>query len=77
MKVRRLIGLGEATHGTKEFGSLRHRFFRYLVEERGYRVLILEDTLGQTMRVKDYIRRADLSPVEALTGLSFSWVGHD
>ncbi|MFC7057067.1 hypothetical protein [Halovenus salina] len=28
----RIIALGEATHGTREFFQLKHRFLRYLVE---------------------------------------------
>ncbi|MDQ3231583.1 MAG: erythromycin esterase family protein [Pseudobdellovibrionaceae bacterium] len=38
-----LVGLGEATHGTSEFSTVRHQLFRYLVERHGYRVFVLED----------------------------------
>jgi len=38
----RIIGLGEATHGTKEFFELKHRLLRYLVENYGVRALGFE-----------------------------------
>ncbi|HYX35712.1 MAG TPA: erythromycin esterase family protein [Oligoflexus sp.] len=39
----KIVGLGEATHGTSEFSIVRHQIFRYLVERHGFRVFILED----------------------------------
>ena len=34
----KIVGLGEATHGTKEFFQLKHRIFQYLVESFDYMV---------------------------------------
>ena len=34
----RIVGLGEATHGTKEFFQLKHRIFKYLVENHGFKI---------------------------------------
>lgn len=38
----RVVGLGEATHGTREFFTLKHRLFEYLVTSLGYSVLAME-----------------------------------
>jgi erythromycin esterase len=38
----KIFGLGEATHGTKEFFELKHRLLRYLVENHGVRALGFE-----------------------------------
>jgi len=37
-----IIGLGEATHGTKEFFELKHRLLQYLVENHNVRALGVE-----------------------------------
>jgi len=38
----RIVALGEQTHGTTEFFEMKHRLFRFLVEEMGFRVLVFE-----------------------------------
>ncbi|MEF8756704.1 MAG: erythromycin esterase family protein [Halobacteriales archaeon] len=51
----RVIGLGEATHRTREFVRLKHRFFRYLVEHHGVRLFGLEAPFSETMALHDYV----------------------
>lgn len=55
IKDKKIIAMGEATHGTKEFFEMRHRMFEYLVEEMGYRVFAIEDQFGNAQVVNDYI----------------------
>lgn len=38
----RLVALGEATHGTREFMTTKHRILECLVQEKGFNVLALE-----------------------------------
>lgn len=38
----RIVGLGESTHGTSEFYSLRHVLTQLLIERHGFRVVALE-----------------------------------
>jgi len=38
----RIVALGEQTHGTKEFFETKHRIFRFLVEEMGFRIFAFE-----------------------------------
>ncbi|KNE83023.1 MULTISPECIES: erythromycin esterase family protein [Streptomyces] len=51
----RVVGLGEATHGSHEFFSMKHRVFRHLVEEKGFRTFSLEAPWGTGMRLNDYV----------------------
>jgi erythromycin esterase len=38
----RIVGLGEATHRTREFFQLKHRLLEFLVTEMGFSVLAME-----------------------------------
>lgn len=58
----KLIGLGESTHGTSEFTVMRHRLFRFLVEEHGYNTLFLEEDYATCLRVDAYIKGAEDNP---------------
>ena len=42
LKDVRVIGLGEATHGTREFFQFKHRMLEFLVQEMGYTVFAIE-----------------------------------
>jgi len=50
-----IVGLGEASHGTREFFRLKHRLFRYLAEEHGFRLLALEANVAAMFDVNDYV----------------------
>ena len=51
----RLVGLGEATHGTREFSQLKHRVLEYLVTRLGFSVFLMEAGLGEDVALDDYI----------------------
>lgn len=68
---RPVIGLGEATHGTKEFFTMKHRMVRYLVEEMGYRVFIIEANEPECRAINDYIMDGYGDPAELLHGIYF------
>ncbi|PSQ22626.1 succinoglycan biosynthesis [Halobacteriales archaeon QS_9_67_17] len=67
----RIIGLGEATHGTREFFRLKHRLVRYLVEEQGLRLFTMEANLPEAMALDTYIVHGEGDPHEALAGTHF------
>jgi erythromycin esterase len=69
----RIIGLGEATHGTREFFQLKHRIVRYLVEEQGLRLFAMEANLPESMALDDYVVHGEGDALEALAGTHF-WV---
>ncbi|MET9831012.1 erythromycin esterase family protein [Streptomyces sp. NPDC006385] len=51
----RVVGLGEATHGSHDFFALKDRVFRHLVEERGFRTFALEAPWSTGLRLNDYV----------------------
>nr|WSX53858.1 erythromycin esterase family protein [Streptomyces sp. NBC_00974] len=51
----RVVGLGEATHSSHEFFTMKHRVFRYLVEEKGFRTFALEGSWSSGLRLNDYV----------------------
>ncbi|GIH62553.1 erythromycin esterase family protein [Microbispora siamensis] len=71
----RVVGLGEATHGTREFFLIRHRLLEFLVEELGFTTLAVEASASASRAVDDYVQGGSGDPVEALAGLGF-WTLH-
>ncbi|MFF8788705.1 erythromycin esterase family protein [Streptomyces sp. NPDC015125] len=55
VKDARVVGLGEATHSSHEFFAMKHRVFRYLVEEKGFRSFALEGSWSTGLRLNDYV----------------------
>ena len=51
----KIVGLGEATHGTKEFFQLKHRIFKYLVENHGFKIFGFEADMGESIFIDRYI----------------------
>ena len=66
-----VIGLGEATHGTREFFRLKHRLIRYLVERQEVRLFGLEANFAETLALDRYVRYGEGDPEEALAGVYF------
>ncbi|MFF7215147.1 erythromycin esterase family protein [Streptomyces sp. NPDC008238] len=69
----RIVGLGEATHGTGEFFRLKHRLLEFLVTELGFSVLAMEASASAGPAVDACVRRGVGDPVAALGGLGF-WI---
>lgn len=65
-KSKTIIGLGESTHGTSEFTTMRHRIFRYLVEKHNYNTFFLEADFSACQRVNRYIHGANDTALIAL-----------
>jgi erythromycin esterase len=67
----RVVGLGEATHGTREFFQLKHRLFEYLVTELGYSVLAMEASESAAPAVDAYVREGIGDAETVVAGLGF------
>ncbi|GAA3388303.1 erythromycin esterase family protein [Streptomyces roseoviridis] len=52
----KVVGLGEATHGSHEFFTMKERVFRYLVEERGFTAFALEMSWSAGLRIDEYVQ---------------------
>lgn len=55
----KVVGLGEATHGSHEFFALKDRVFRYLVEQKGFTTFALEMSWSAGLRIDDYLQHGD------------------
>lgn len=65
----RIVGLGEATHGSREFFQLKHRIFEFLVTEMGFNVFAIEANMAEAMAINRYVLTGDGDPDRALAGL--------
>lgn len=65
-----IIGMGEATHGTREFVEVRHRLLEFLVSEMGFNTLALEASDSDMRAANDYILHGvgDLAKILAESG---------
>ncbi len=70
---RQVVAMGEATHGTHEFFTLKRRMFELLVRDFGFTTFAIEANHGEAERVDAYVREGKGSAAEALAGLYF-WV---
>jgi erythromycin esterase len=73
LAARRVVGLGEATHGTAEFFQLKHRLFRWLVERHGVTLLAMELPYGVGLRINDWLATGQGDLGELLQG-SYWWL---
>ena len=51
-----LIGLGEQTHGTREFFQMKHRILNFLVTQMGFRLFAIKANMGTCDAINDYIQ---------------------
>jgi erythromycin esterase len=51
----RIVALGEATHGTREFFQLKHRMFEFLVAEMGFTVFAIEASAPEAAAVNEFV----------------------
>ncbi|AYG85245.1 hypothetical protein DWB77_07462 [Streptomyces hundungensis] len=52
----KVVGLGEATHGSHEFFAMKQRVFSRLVEEKGFRAFALEMSWSAGLRIDEYVQ---------------------
>lgn len=67
----RVVGLGEATHGTREFFQMKHRILHHLVTDHGVRQFAMEANLPEAEALDDYVVHGEGDPAEALAGVYF------
>ncbi len=67
----RIVSLGEATHGTREFFQLKHRMLEFLVTEMSFTVFAIEASMPEGFDVNEYVLTGKGDPAKALAGLYF------
>ena len=68
----RIVSLGEATHGTREFFEMKARILRFLVEEMDFDTFAIEADWPAARRLDRYVRTGVGDPRRLLSGF-FLW----
>jgi len=67
----RIVSLGEATHGTREFFQLKHRMIEYCVSQLGFTMIGFEAEYGATLAVNDYVLNGKGNALDVVAGMDF------
>ena len=67
----RVVGLGEATHGTRQFFRMKHRLLQYLVRRRGFTTFAMEADGAASCDIDDYVHTGTGDPVALIRELKF------
>ncbi len=71
LKDVKVLGVGETTHGTREFFQFKHRLFEFLAAEMGYTVFTLEASYAACQPINDYILYGKADRATVLSGQGF------
>lgn len=72
----RVLGLGEATHGSRELGDVRLALTRRLVERNNVRVIGLEASAARFRAIDAWTRNADGTAQQLTELFGPQWIGH-
>ncbi len=67
----RIVSLGEATHGTREFFQLKHRMLEFLATEMGFTIFSIEANMPEAYCLNDYVLNGTGDPAELLREMYF------
>ena len=67
----RVVELGEATHGTREFFQLKHRMLEFLATQMGFTIFSIEANMPEAYKLNDYVLTGKGDPKELLKGMYF------
>lgn len=70
-KNKKIVGMGEATHGTKEFFNVKAGMFKFLATHCGYRIFTIEASYGGTLSVNDYVLYKKGNVTDAMKDLEY------
>ena len=67
----RIVSLGEATHGSREFFQLKHRMLEFMASEMGFSIFSIEANLPEAYRLNDYVLEGKGDAAQLLRGMYF------
>lgn len=67
----RIVSLGEATHGTREFFQLKHRMLEFLATEMGFTIFSIEANMPEAYRLNDFVLNGNGDPAKLIQGMYF------
>ena len=68
----KIVGVGEATHGSVEFQNLKLEIFKMLVENKGFTAFCLEADFGDCIEANNYIQGGDGTAREIVNNMAFT-----
>ena len=66
-----IVGLGEASHGSKEFQELKLEVLKMLVEKKDYRAIAIEADFGDCLAANAYVQGGEGDAREIVNNMSF------
>lgn len=66
-----IVGLGEGTHGTREFFQMKQRIVQYLVQRKGFTTFAIEASMPEAGKLNDYVINGNGDPRRLLAGMHF------
>jgi len=73
VKDARIVGLGEATHGTREFFLMKHRIFQYLVEQHRHKAICFEADFSESIYINAYVTGSDIDLETLMKSVMHFW----
>jgi erythromycin esterase len=67
----RIVELGEATHGSREFFQLKHRLIEFLASQKGFTIFSIEANMPEAYRLNDFVLNGTGDPKQLLKGMYF------
>lgn len=67
----KLVGMGEATHGTRDFFKLKHRLIEFFAKEMGFTFIAAEVPFSEALLINEYVLIGVGDPVELLKGVYY------
>jgi erythromycin esterase-like protein len=67
----RIVALGEATHGTREFFQFKHRMVEFLATQKGFTIFSIEANMPEAYRLNDFVLTGKGDPKELIKGMYF------
>ncbi|MCU1233895.1 MAG: erythromycin esterase family protein [Candidatus Solibacter sp.] len=67
----RIVSLGEATHGSREFFQLKHRMLEFLATQMGFTIFSIEANMPEAYKLNDYVLTGKGDPAALIKGMYF------
>jgi erythromycin esterase len=67
----RIVSLGEATHGTREFFQLKHRMLEFLATQMGFTIFSIEANMPEAYKLNDFVLHGQGDPLKLISGMYF------
>ena len=71
LKDVQVVGLGETTHGTREFFQFKHRLLEFLAVEMGFTAFAIEASYAACQPINDYVLHGRGNRADVLTGQGY------